>query len=64
MSVVAEIAKKVGNFEYKIESDQFSGMKVPVRIFANDDLLSKMLADRTIEQAINVAKLRGVQKMS
>jgi tRNA-splicing ligase RtcB len=62
VSVVAEIAKKVGNFEYKIESDQFSGMKVPVRIFANDDLLSKMLADRTIEQAINVAKLRGVQK--
>lgn len=62
MSVVTQIAKKIGNFEYKIESDQFSGMKVPVRIFANGDLLSKMLADRTIEQAINVAKLRGVQK--
>jgi len=62
VSSVSQIAKKIGNFEYKIESDQFSGMKVPVRIFANEDLLSKMLADRTIEQAINVAKLHGVEK--
>lgn len=59
---LTEIAKKVGDYEYKITPDQFSGMKVPVRIFANEDLVSKMLADRTIEQAINVSKLRGVQK--
>lgn len=53
---------KIRDFEYKIEPDHSSGMKVPVRIFANDDLLSKMLADKTIQQAINVAKLRGVLK--
>jgi tRNA-splicing ligase RtcB len=60
--VTDNIAKKVGNFEYKIEADPVIGMKVPVRIFANDDLLSRMLADRTIQQAINVTTLRGVQK--
>ncbi len=53
---------KVGNFEYRIEADPSVGMKVPVRIFANEDLLSKMLADKTIEQAINVTTLRGVEK--
>lgn len=53
---------KVGNFEYKIEADPSIGMKVPVRIFANEDLLSKMLADKTIQQAINVSTLRGVEK--
>lgn len=56
------IAKKVGNFEYRIEQTHEPGMKVPVRIFANDDLLAKMLADKTIQQAINVSKLQGVQK--
>lgn len=37
-------------------------MNVPVRVFANDDLLKKMINDRTIEQAVNVAMLPGVQK--
>ncbi|HXG14134.1 MAG TPA: RtcB family protein [Candidatus Nitrosotenuis sp.] len=53
---------KIGNFEYKIEADPSIGMRVPVRIFANDDLLSKMLADKTIQQAVNVTTLKGVQK--
>lgn len=57
-----EITRKIGDFEYKIEPKEFSGMKVPVRIFANDDLLAKMLSDRTIEQAVNVSKLQGVEK--
>lgn len=56
------IVKKIGNFEYRIERTQEPGMNVPVRIFANDDLLAKMLADKTIQQAINVSKLQGVQK--
>jgi len=39
-------------------------MKVPVVIYANEELLEKMLLDRTIEQAMNVATLPGVQKFS
>ena len=37
-------------------------MLVPVVIYANEILISKMLTDRTIDQAINVAHLPGVQK--
>lgn len=58
----AEKIAKVGDFEYIIQADRTLGMKVPVRIFANDDLLSRMLADMTIQQAVNVTMLQGVLK--
>jgi tRNA-splicing ligase RtcB len=32
-----------------------------VRIYANENLISNMAADRTIDQAINVATLPGVK---
>ena len=35
-------------------------MKVPVRIYANETLLQKMLSDRTIMQARNVASIPGI----
>ncbi len=53
---------KVSNVEYRIEADAKPGMKVPVVIYANEDLIRKMLTDRTIDQAINVAHLPGVVK--
>jgi tRNA-splicing ligase RtcB len=54
--------KKVGDFVYRIERDQSKGMNVPVTIYANDSLISKMVMDRTIDQAANVSTLPGVQK--
>ena len=39
-----------------------TGMNVPVTIYANDNLISKMVSDRTIDQAINVSTLPGVVK--
>ncbi len=54
--------KKVGDVEYRIEQDPARNMKVPVTIYANDELLGKMTQDRTILQALNVATLPGVQK--
>src|SRR2546421_974538 len=39
-----------------------SGMKVPARIYADEDLLSKMRTDRTIQQCVNVAHLDGICK--
>ena len=47
--------KKVGDTEYVIEPNSENKMNVPVRIFADEQLLSKMLTDRTIMQATNVA---------
>ena len=53
--------KKIGNMEYRIEADSNKGMKVPVTIYADEGLLSKMMTDRTILQAINVSTLPGIQ---
>src|SRR5919108_1667800 len=54
--------KRIGEFEFVIEQDQSIGMNVPVKIYANDTLISGIIADRTIEQAINVATLQGIKK--
>ncbi len=54
------IPKKIGNMTYKIEKDESLGMKVPVIIYANDQLLEKMMYDRTIKQAINVSTIPGI----
>src|SRR5947209_11613854 len=54
--------RKVNDFEFRIEKDPSKGMKVPVTIYATDNLVSKMVADRTIDQAANVSTLPGVRK--
>ena len=50
--------KKVGDGQYLIEPDQT--MRVPVRVYASDTLISKMQTDRTIQQARNVASIPGI----
>ena len=54
------IPKKIGDNQYQIDADSNSGMKVPVRIYADEPLLQKMLSDRTIMQARNVASIPGI----
>ena len=54
------IPKKIGNMTYKIEKDETLGMRVPVVIYADDQLLEKMMSDRTIKQAVNVSTIPGI----
>ena len=54
------IPKKTGQLTYKIEPDSSKGMRVPVTIYANENLLEKMMLDRTIRQAINVSTIPGI----
>lgn len=54
--------KKISDVEYRIERDAKPGMNVPVTIYADEELLKKMLTDRTIDQGVNVAHLPGVYK--
>jgi tRNA-splicing ligase RtcB (3'-phosphate/5'-hydroxy nucleic acid ligase) len=54
--------RKINEFEFKIEKDISKGMNVPVTIYATDNLISKMITDRTIDQAVNVSTLPGVKK--
>ena len=52
--------KKIGENQYQIDTDSDLGMKVPVRIYADEPLLQKMLSDRTLMQARNVASIPGI----
>ncbi|MDH3656992.1 MAG: RtcB family protein [Nitrosopumilus sp.] len=54
------IPKKIGENQYQIDADSNLGMKVPVRIYADEPLLRKMLSDRTIMQARNVSSIPGI----
>jgi len=56
----SSIPKKIGENQYQIDADPSLGMRVPVRIYANETLLQKMLSDRTIMQARNVASIPGI----
>ncbi|GBC73175.1 RNA-splicing ligase RtcB [archaeon HR04] len=60
--MMSDYIKRVSDVEYRIDPIASKGMRVPVTIYANEQLLSKMLSDRTIQQAMNVATLPGVQK--
>ena len=51
---------QVAKNRYVIEPDRASGRFAPVHIYADDSLLQKMLTDRTIRQACNVASIPGV----
>jgi len=52
--------RKIGENQYQIDADSNLGMKVPVKIYANESLMQKMLSDRTIMQARNVASIPGI----
>src|SRR6478672_11109544 len=54
--------RKISDFEFTLERDDSHGMRVPITIYADDNLLSKMLLDRTVDQAANVSTLPGVRK--
>ena len=56
----ASTPKKIGENQYQIDADSNLGMRVPVRIYADEPLLQKMLSDRTIIQARNVASIPGI----
>jgi tRNA-splicing ligase RtcB len=54
--------KRISAVEHRIEAGFKPDMKVPVTIYASDELLAKMLTDRTIDQAVNVAHLPYLYK--
>ena len=56
------VPKKIKDMEYRIEADSSRGMRVPVTIYADEKLLEKMMTDRTINQAVNVSTLPGIQQ--
>lgn len=53
---------KVAEFIYEIPQSYRSDMRVPARVFANEDILQDVFADRSLWQLVNVATLPGIVK--
>lgn len=56
--------KRVDSYIWEIPKGAVQRMRVPVRIYADAELLSKMKTDRTLIQAANVATLPGIYRFS
>lgn len=52
--------KKINEFTWKIE--KHNGMNVPAIIYSSDILMEKVKNDKTFQQIINVAHLKGIVK--
>lgn len=52
--------QKITPYEWEIDQNFRDDMRVPVRIFASQDLLQAAMGDNSVEQAINVTTLPGV----
>ena len=53
---------KVNDHEYKV--DKTGNMNVPLKVFASEPLMEKMLDDKCLQQGVNVACMPGIQGYS
>ncbi len=51
---------KISDYEWEIPTSFRSDMRVPVRVFASQELLEEVLEDKSLEQAVNAAALPGL----
>ncbi len=54
--------EKINDFMWEIGTKEGTGMNVPVRIFANGNIIKTMQKDRTLKQAMNAAALPSIVK--
>ncbi|MCL5440430.1 MAG: RtcB family protein [Candidatus Marsarchaeota archaeon] len=53
---------KINDFVWEVKRDAGAEMNVPVRIYANETIIKAMQRDRTLKQAVNAAKLPGIER--
>ncbi len=53
---------KINDFVWEVKRDADAEMNVPVRIYANETIIKAMQRDRTLKQAVNAAKLPGIER--
>lgn len=56
--------KRIDNYIWEIPMEASEGMRVPGRIYADEELLEGMKGDNTLKQCSNVAHLPGIQRFS
>jgi tRNA-splicing ligase RtcB len=52
--------KKVGEVIFEIDRAREPGLKAPVRVLADDELIQQIRRDRSLEQLVNVTALPGI----
>jgi tRNA-splicing ligase RtcB len=52
--------RRIDPFEWEIPRGAVAGMRVPARLFADEELLAAISGDRSLEQLANMATLPGV----
>jgi tRNA-splicing ligase RtcB len=52
--------KKIGDYQYEVPQSFRSDMRVSAHFYADDDIVTKALEDRSLEQLVNTATLPGV----
>jgi tRNA-splicing ligase RtcB (3'-phosphate/5'-hydroxy nucleic acid ligase) len=52
--------RKVGDYRYEVPVSFRADMRVPAVFYADDDIVTKALEDRSLEQLVNTATLPGV----
>jgi len=60
VSVSSSELVRVGESVWELPASARHDMRVPVRVFADEELLSAIVADRSLEQLQNVATLPGI----
>ncbi len=54
------LVDKINDYLWEIKKDEKLGMRVPVRIYANQSIVDTMQKDRTLRQATNASMLPGI----
>jgi tRNA-splicing ligase RtcB len=54
--------ERIGEYTWRIPQIYKEGMRVPGRVYADDELIEKIKSDRTLDQCANVAHLPGIYK--
>ncbi len=52
--------QQIGDYRYEIPKSFRQDMRVPAHFYADDDIVAKALADRSLEQLVNTATLPGI----
>ncbi|MFQ5615653.1 MAG: RtcB family protein [Anaerolineales bacterium] len=52
--------KKINDYEWEIPKSYRGDMRVPVRVFATQELLEAVMQDKSLEQAVNTATMPGL----
>src|SRR3989344_2677944 len=53
---------KINDYLWEIPGSFRKDMLVPARIYADEGLLEEIFRDKSLDQIVNVATLRGIQK--